>query len=106
MSRIQELAAKYADQVIAYRRHMHMYPEVSLEEKETAKPGMLPEYTFELPAAALKEDEETIERFPENKSKAEKIFTNRYDFELYKMIYQDILQYAPTYERNALNKLF
>ena len=37
MSRIQELAAKYADQVIAYRRHMHMYPEVSLEEKETAK---------------------------------------------------------------------
>jgi len=37
LNRIQELAAKYADQVIAYRRHMHMYPEVSLEEKETAK---------------------------------------------------------------------
>ena len=82
------------------------YVRQPIEEKETAKPGMLPEYTFELPAAALKEDEETIERFPENKSKAEKIFTNRYDFELYKMIYQDILQYAPTYERNALNKLF
>ena len=41
MSRIQELAAKYADQVIAYRRHMHMYPEVSLEEKEKGITGFL-----------------------------------------------------------------
>ena len=36
MKRIEQLAARYADQVIAYRRYMHMHPEVSLEEKETA----------------------------------------------------------------------
>ena len=36
MSRIQELAGKYLEQAIAYRRHLHMHPEVSLEEKETA----------------------------------------------------------------------
>ena len=37
MTRIQQLVEKYADQILAYRRHIHMHPEVSLEEKETAK---------------------------------------------------------------------
>jgi amidohydrolase len=34
---IQELAQQYADDTAAIRRHLHQYPELSLEEHETAK---------------------------------------------------------------------
>lgn len=33
---IHNLAAKYHNDVIQFRRHLHMYPELSFEEKETA----------------------------------------------------------------------
>jgi amidohydrolase len=37
VEKINALIEKYREQAVAYRRHMHMYPEPSLEERETAK---------------------------------------------------------------------
>ena len=37
MTRIQQLIEKYFEKMVEYRRHIHMYPEVGLQEKETAK---------------------------------------------------------------------
>ena len=37
MTRIQQLVEKYAEKIYEYRHHVHMYPEVGLQEKETAK---------------------------------------------------------------------
>lgn len=36
ISRIKELAALYYDDIVAIRRHLHMYPELSLQEHQTA----------------------------------------------------------------------
>jgi len=33
---IRKLASKYHEEVIQFRRHLHMHPELSFEEKETA----------------------------------------------------------------------
>jgi len=33
---VQKLAQKFAPQVVAHRRHLHMHPELSFDEKETA----------------------------------------------------------------------
>ena len=73
-------------------------------ENQDAKPGMLPEYRFEFPGASF--TDEKGNEFHFSGGEGQKIFDNRYDFELYKMICESICQYAPVYERNALNKLF
>ena len=35
--RIKELASEFADEIKDVRRHLHMHPELSYEEKETGK---------------------------------------------------------------------
>lgn len=35
--KVKELAKRYFDEVVAWRRHLHQYPELSFEEKETGR---------------------------------------------------------------------
>lgn len=91
----------------------------TVEEKNKSKSAveMLPKCSVILPVARFnnecfdpnpsdEKEKEDAGRRNEGEKPETKTFDNEYDFELYKMISEKIVQYAPVYERTALEKMF
>ena len=89
---------------------------VTTVDQEKRAVAALPNYSVTLPTASFKDvrfdpnitDKNQAEEKDRTGEKAEpptKVFDNEYDFELYKVIAQRMVQLAPSFECNALNEM-
>jgi hypothetical protein len=85
---------------------------VKEREPKGADNGLLPDFSVALPSAKFASEVFNLPKDSEQEYEQEecdsprtslKVFDNKYDFELYKMIAQRIYLYAPAYEKKALN---